>query len=119
VTVKIAFGWGELNAGPITSGAAAVFATSDFPPPFGPTVPFTLAQVKGFYRAAAAPGAIEALLTANAYLPAAYPNQGGSTGFFIPDAEYKALTGAALDADPIDGFTGYATNFCGGAICPL
>ena len=119
VTVTVAFGWGELNGSPISSGAATVFAGSDFPPPFGPTTPFTLAQVKGFYAAAAAgPGATQVLVTANANLPAAYPNPGGSTGFFIPDAEYKALTGAALDADPIDGFTGYATNFCGGGTCP-
>jgi hypothetical protein len=82
-------------------------------------VPFTLAQVKGFYAAAAAgPGATQVLVTANANLPAAYPNPGESAGFFIPDAEYKALTGAALDSDPIDGFTGYATNFCGGGTCP-
>ena len=119
VTVKVAFGWGELNGSPITSGAATVFAGNDFPPPFGPATTFTLAQVKGFYAGAAAgPGATQVLVTANSHLPAAYPNPGGSTGFFIPDAEYKALTGAALNADPIDGFTGYATNFCGGGTCP-
>jgi hypothetical protein len=119
VTITVAFGWGELNGSPITSGAATVFATSDFPPPFGPTVPFTLAQVKGFYATAlGSPNATAVLATANAHLPAAYPNPGGSSSFFIPDAEYKALTGAALDADTIDGFTGYATNFCGGGTCP-
>jgi PEP-CTERM motif len=118
VTVTIAFSWGELNGSAINSGAATAFATSDFPPPFGPTVPFTLAQVKGFYAAAAGPGATQVLVTANANFPAAYPNPGESAGFFIPDAEYKALTGAALDSDPIDGFTGYATNFCGGGTCP-
>jgi hypothetical protein len=98
VTVSVAFGWGELNGSSITSGAATAFATSDFPPPFGPTTPFTLAQVKAFYAAAAAgPGATQVLVTANANLPAAYPNPGGvSNGFFIP----------------------YATNFCGGGTCP-
>ena len=59
------------------------------------------------------------LVTANNYLPSSYPNPGGlSNGFFIPDAEYKALTGGALNGDTIDGFTGYATNFCGGGTCP-
>jgi hypothetical protein len=120
VTVNVAFGWGELNGSPITSGAATVFDTSDFPPPFGPTVPFTLAQVKALYTTALGlPGATAVLATANAHLPATYPNPGGSTGFFIPDAEYKALTGGlTLDGDPIDGYTGYATNFCGGGTCP-
>jgi PEP-CTERM motif-containing protein len=119
VSVTIAFGWGTLNGSPITSGAATVFAANDFPPPFGSATPFTLAQVKGFYAGAAgAPGATQVLVTANAHLPATYPNPGGSTGFFIPDAEYKALTGMALNGDPIDGFTGYATNFCGGGTCP-
>jgi hypothetical protein len=119
VTVSIAFGWGELNGSPIGSGAATVFATSDFPPPFGPASTFTLAQVKGFYAsAAAAPGSTQVLVTANSHLPATYPNPGGSAGFFIPDAEYLALTGTPLNADTIDGFTGYATNFCGGGTCP-
>jgi len=114
VTVTVAFGWGELNGSSITSGAATTFSTSDLPPPFGPVTPFTFSQLKSFYNTAAgASGATQVLVTANAHLAA--PN---TLGYFIPDAEYKALTGAALDADPIDGFTGYATNFCGGGTCP-
>jgi len=120
VTVTVAFGWGELNGSSITSGAATVFATSDFPPPFGPASTFSLSQVKGFYNTAAGgAGATQVLVTANNYLLSSYPNPGGlSNGFFIPDAEYKALTGGALNGDTIDGFTGYATNFCGGGTCP-
>src|SRR6516162_1178126 len=53
VTVTVAFGWGELNGSPISSGAATVFAGSDFPPPFGPANTFSLSQVKGFYNTAA------------------------------------------------------------------
>jgi hypothetical protein len=119
VNLTIAFGWGVLNGSPITSGAATDFDTSDFLSPFGPSTGFTLAQVKALYTgAAAAPGATQVLVTANANLPAAYPNPGccggtTPTNFMIPDAEYKALTGMALDADQFDGFTGYATDFCG------
>jgi hypothetical protein len=119
VTTTIAFGWGEVRGIAVTGGASTIFAASDFPPPFGTAGTFGLAQVKGFYAgAAAAAGATQVLATANANLPAAYPNPGQSNGFFIPDAEYKALTGGALNADPIDGYTGYATNFCGGGNCP-
>jgi len=121
VTIKIAFGWGELNGTPQTSGAATTFAAADFPPPFG-AAGLTLAQVKAAYATAVgAAGATQVLVTANTNLPATYPNPGGSTTFFVPDAEYKALTGGALNADPIDGFTGYATdgNFCStGPACP-
>jgi len=119
VSLTIAFGWGTLNGGAINSGAATVFDTSDFLSPFGPTTGFTLAQTRALYAAAAAaPGATQVLVTANATLPAAYPNAGccggtTPTNFFIPDAEYKALTGMALDADQFDGYTGYATDFCG------
>jgi len=123
VTINIAFGWGELAGSPITRGAATVFDTSDFLSPFGPSTGFTLAQTKAIYSGAAAgSGATTVLQTANANLPGAYPNGGccggtTPTNFFIPDAEYKALTGAALDADPIDGYTGYATNFCNPSSC--
>jgi hypothetical protein len=119
VTINVAFGFGELNGSPITSGAATAFATSDFLSPFGPATGFTLAQTEAIYAAAAAgSGATTVLQTADAHLPAAYPNPGccggtTPTNFFIPDAEYKALTGMALDTDPVDGFTGYATDFCG------
>jgi len=119
VSITIAFGLGEVRGLPVTSGAAAFFDASDFPP----TTQFTLAQVKALYATAAgAAGATQVLVTANANLPAAYPNPGGSNMFMVPDAEYKALTGGlALDADPIDGYTGYATNgnFCSsGPACP-
>src|SRR6516162_10561854 len=111
VTVHVAFGWGELNGSPISSGAATVFAANDFPPPFGPASTFSLSQVKGFYNTAAGgSGATQVLVTANSHLPATYNNPGGSNGFFIPDAEYKALTGTPLNGDTIDGFTGYETN---------
>jgi len=114
VTVTVAFGWGELNGSSITSGAATTFSTSDLPPPFGPVTPFTFSQLKSFYNTAAgASGATQVLVTANAHLAA--PN---TLGYFIPDAEYKALTGSPLNGDSIDGFTGYATNFCGGGTCP-
>lgn len=119
VTITVAFGWGELNGNAITSGAATVFATSDFLSPFGPATGFTLAQTKAIYSAAAAEsGATTVLQMANAHLPAAYSNAGccggtTPTNFFIPDAEYLALTGTPLNADTIDGFTGYATDFCG------
>ena len=58
----------------------------------------------------------------DANLPAAYPHPGGRTiggvpAFIIPDSEYIALTGLAQNADTIDGFTGYAVNFCGGGTC--
>jgi hypothetical protein len=116
VSITIAFGLGEVRGLPVTSGAAAFFDASDFPP----TTQFTLAQVKALYAGAAgAAGATQVLVTANANLPAAYPNPGGSNMFMVPDAEYKALTGGlTLDNDPIDGYTGFAPNFCGGGTCP-
>src|ERR1700740_3167387 len=43
VTVNVTFQWGMLNGSPITSGAATVFPTSDFPPPFGGASTFTFA----------------------------------------------------------------------------
>jgi PEP-CTERM motif len=118
VTVTIAFGWGEVEGSAITSGAAANITGTNY------NQNYTLAQVKALYAgAAAAVGATGVLQTANANLPAAYPHPGGRTiggvpAFIIPDAEYIALTGVAQNADPIQGFTGYATNFCGGGTCP-
>ena len=110
VTTTIAFGWGELNGSTINSGAAATFAASDFG-----SNQFSFSQVKGFYNSAAAgSGATQVLVTANANL--ASPN--AALSYFILDAELKALgqTGDG-DTEP-DGFTGYATNFCGGGTCP-
>jgi len=120
VTVAVQFQWGILNGQPLTSGAATVFPTSDFLSPFGPQTGFTLAQVKGFYASAAAgSGATTVLQTANAHLPAAYPNPGccggtTPTNFFLPDATLLAL-GQSPDVDnpaEPDAFVGFATNFC-------
>jgi hypothetical protein len=109
VTITVAFGWGEVRGIALTGGAASTFDAADFT-----TNQFTLAQTKAFYNTAVGLQPTNAVLaTANANLPATYPNPGGATTFFIPDSEYKALTGLAFDNDPIDGYTGYATNFCG------
>ena len=110
ITTTVAFGWGELNGSPISSGAATTFSGSDFG-----TNQFTFSHVKGFYSTAAGgSGATQVLVTANANL--ASPN--AALSYFIPDAELKAL-GQSGDGDTEpDGFTGYATNFCGGGTCP-
>jgi PEP-CTERM motif len=106
VTINISFGWGDIQGNPVTGGAVSNFPSQ--------APQYTLAQVKGLYATAVGlQPANSALATANANLPATYPNPGGaSANFFVPDAEYKALTGVAQNADLIDGFTGYATNFC-------
>jgi PEP-CTERM motif len=120
VTVNLTFQWDTLNGSALTSGAATAFSSSDFLSPFGGTAGFSLGAVKALYAtAAAASGATAVLQTANANLPASYPNAGccggtSPTKFFIPDAEYKALTGTTLDAgDTVDAFVGFANDFCG------
>ena len=118
VTVTIAFGLGETEGQPVTSGASANITGTNY------NQNYNLAQVQALYAGAAgAAGATSVLQTANANLPATYPHPGGrATGgvpaFIVPDAEYLALKGAAQNADLIQGFTGYATNFCGGGTCP-
>ena len=118
VTITLAFGLGETEGSPVTSGASANITGTNY------NQNYTLAQVEALYHAAAtAPGATNVLKTADANLPAAYPHPGGRTiggvpAFIIPDSEYIALTGLAQNADTIDGFTGYAVNFCGGGTCP-
>jgi hypothetical protein len=113
-TITVAFGWGELAGSPIDSGARTTFPSANFT-----DNQFTLAQTMGFYAAAVgSPGATSVLTTANANLPATYPNPEGSTNFFIPDAQYLVLNGKALNTDTIMGYTGYATNFCSTISCP-
>jgi hypothetical protein len=107
VNLNIAFGWGEVAGQPVTSGAAAQFPGHDFQ-----DNQFSLTATKGFYTTAVGLQPNNAALaTAFAHLPATYPNPGGASTFFVPDALYKALNGRAFNADPIDGYTGYATNF--------
>jgi hypothetical protein len=111
VTIKVSFGWGDIQGSPVTSGAVANFPSQ--------TPQYNLAQVTAQYATAVgSPGATSVLATAFANLPATYPNPGGSTSFFVADAEFKALTGGAQNADPLDGFTGYATDLCSGTTCP-
>jgi hypothetical protein len=58
------------------------------------------------------------LVTANAHIPATYPNPGGGTSFLLGDAEFKALNnGTAQNTDAVDGETGYATSACSGNTC--
>jgi hypothetical protein len=113
VTITISFGWGDIQGTPVPIGTGAV---ANFP---SQTPQYTLAQVKAQYTTAVGlqPTNI-ALATAFAKLPATYPNPGGLDTFFVPDAEFKALTGMAQNPDPLDGFTGYATDLCSGAACP-
>jgi hypothetical protein len=111
VTINISFGWGDIQGSAVTSGAVSNFPSQ--------APQYTLGQVTTQHATAVgSPGATSVLATAFANLPATYPNPGGSTSFFVPDAEFKALTGAAQNADPLDGFTGYATNLCSGGTCP-
>jgi PEP-CTERM motif len=108
VTVTVSFGWGTLNNSPINPNGGGV---TNFP---SQNPQYTLAQVKTQYATAVgSPGATSALVTANANLPATYTNPGGSTSFFVPDAEFKALTGGAQNADPVNAFTGYGTTPAG------
>jgi hypothetical protein len=118
VNITIQFAWGNTAGSFVPSGASSTITNANF------NQNYTLAQVRGFYgTAAGGAGATTVLQTANANLPAAYPNPGGRMingvpAFIVPDAAFLALTGAAQNADPIQGFTGYATNFCGGGTCP-
>jgi hypothetical protein len=119
VTITIAFGLGETAGQPVNGGASAAITGTSY------NTNYTLAQVTALYATAAGgPGATTVLQTANANLPAAYPHPGGRMiggvpAFVVPGAEYLALTGMAQNADPIQGFTGYATNFCApNPVCP-
>lgn len=119
-TITVAFGGGELAGNAQNSGAATNFPQilTGFP---NPANQYTLTQIKGFYSTAVgSPGATQVLVTANANLPASYPNPGGLTNtFFTTDTEYLALNGVAQNADAIMAYTGYATNFCSpNPVCP-
>jgi hypothetical protein len=113
VTATIAFGWGELGGSPINpnSGGVTTFpqTLANFANPTSDL--YSLASTKGFYATAVgSPGATSVLATTNSHLPATYPNPGGSTNFFVPDAEYLALNGTAQNLDAINAYTGYGTT---------
>ena len=116
VTVNIQFGRGDLNGGSIggslgvTNFPQVLGAGANFP---NGVAQYSLAQVKGFYNTAVGLQPNNSVLaTANANLPASYPNPGGSTSFFVPDAQYKALTGVAQPPNnAIDAYNGYGSGF--------
>ena len=114
VNVTIQFGFGDFNGSPIPANALGVtgFPTTSFPPPFGPASNETsLPTVESLLTThSAANPQNTALATAVTHLPASYPNPGGATYFFVPDAQYLALTGSPPpDGDTIDAFIGFAT----------
>jgi hypothetical protein len=95
----------------VTSGAEGGFATG---------ASYSLQQFTTMYNNAAAgfQSPNSALVTANAHIPATYPNPGGGTSFLLGDAEFKALNnGTAQNTDAVDGETGYATSACSGNTC--
>jgi hypothetical protein len=81
-----------------------------------------LATEKSYYATAVSLQPTNSVLaTANANLPASYPNPGGNPTFNIGNADYKALNGTAIPGYPVgtdDSAAGFATNFCGGGNCP-
>jgi hypothetical protein len=111
VTVNIQFGWGTLATYPghpggfplPGGGAAAWFPQLDNAQPDQ----YTLAQTKTLYNnhATAHPENTN-FVTAKNNLPLAYPNPNGRASFFVSDAQYKALTGVAQNADTVDAFVG-------------
>jgi hypothetical protein len=113
VTVAIQFGWGDID---ITQPVAGnTLGQTNFPqvlngsPTLSSVAQYSLSQTEGFYNAAVALQPNNAVLkTAVANLPASYPNGGNSSMFFIPDAEYKALTGVAQSPfDAVDAYNGF------------
>jgi hypothetical protein len=93
VTINISFGWGDIQGSPVTSGAVANFPSQ--------APQYTLAQVRTQYTTAVGLQPTNtALATAFANLPATYPNPGGSTSFFVADAEYN--TGFRCSPDMVE-----------------
>ena len=114
VTINIQFGWGDINGGSVGGSLGVTsFPQVENASPFPTGVAqYSLAQTKGFYATAVGLQPNNTVLaTANANLPAAYPNGSNSSSFFISDPQYKALTGVAQNADTIDAYNGYGSGF--------
>ena len=106
VTITLQFGWGNVAGLHVDHGAAY------FPQLFqAQPDQYTLAQTEKLItdHANAHPenGPIN---TAAQNLPNLYPNPNGRDTFFVSDAQYKALTGAAQNKDPVDGFAGFSNR---------
>ena len=109
VTINIQFGWGDINGAAIPANDLGV---TNFPQnfvSFPPTPLYSLSQVNGFITAAAAANPTNTALNIAAnHLPSSYPGY-TNPGFFIPDAQYLALTGKAQNSNTINAYIGFGT----------
>lgn len=114
VTITIQFGWGDVASTAANPGGIAIAggAAAYFPQLYTANpAQYTLAQTEKLMTDhAAAHPENQPINTAAPNLPMAYLNPGGSTNFFVSDAEYKALTGKAQNTDAIDGYVGVAAK---------
>jgi hypothetical protein len=112
VNVTIQFDWGDIDNSAIPASDAGVTAYPQFESGGSPQF-YTFNQVTSLLtNAAAAQPLNTALATAVANLPASNPFS--TNQFFIPDAQYMALTGHAQNSDTINAYIGVGTNPGGG-----
>jgi hypothetical protein len=112
VNVNIQFDWGDIAGSSIPASDAGVTAYPQFVGAGTPAF-YSFNQVTSLLTAAAAAQPLNtALATAVANLPASNPF--ASNQFFIPDAQYLALTGHAQNSDTINAYVGVGTNPAGG-----
>ena len=107
VNVNIQFDWGDIAGLPLPANDAGVTAYPQLLPGGTPQF-YTFNQVTSLLQNASAAQPLNtALAIAVANLPATNPF--ASNQFFIPDAEYLALTGHAQNADAINAYIGVST----------
>lgn len=109
VTVTIQFGWGDLNGGSVPSNALGVTTFPNFAsyPPLPQS--YSLSSMNALITTAAAMQPTNApLQSLAAHLPGASSAYAGGT-YFVPDAQYLALTGTAQNTDAVDAYVGFGT----------
>jgi len=103
VTINIQFGWGDINGAALPANA---LGETSFPPI---SSTYSLSQVNGFITGGAAANPTNTALNIAAnHLPSSYPGY-MNPGFFIPDAQYLALTGKAQNSNTINAYVGFGT----------
>lgn len=105
VTVNLQFGWGDLNGSSLPSNALGVtsFNLSSAPA-------YSLSQVESLINGAATANPTNAALNIAALHLPSLTSSYASSQFFVPDAEYKALTGGAQNGDTIDAYLGFGSG---------
>lgn len=110
-TIHLQFGWTEVGGQPVGAGGGAELEPVNPGTPSNAT--YSLTQVETMLKADAAANPQNTVLNAaKAFFPATYNNPGGSSNFYINDAEYMAMNnGATQNSHSINAYVGFGADY--------